>query len=172
MRVHRSNNNELELSVHRGFAPDPIEVRDEPGLRGHTMETVEIRDEHPSDPKEFARLFRALSHPIRLRMLNLMSRGSFSPEQLAEALRLEPKIVSKHLVYFQESNLLVARTVNRIRHYEIRKENCKALSRLINLVVGLLERDAVSRTDVAILNSRSQERPGALVHDEPPHPET
>ncbi|RMG30045.1 MAG: ArsR family transcriptional regulator, partial [Methanobacteriota archaeon] len=47
--------------------------------------------------REFARFFKALSEPIRLRILLLLTKGELSVKDLTRALDLPQSTVSRHL---------------------------------------------------------------------------
>lgn len=147
-------------------------MRDETGVQEYTMKTVEICGADSRRQLELARIFRALADPVRLRMLSLMFYSAFRPEQMAQALGVELTIVRKHLVYFRDSKLVVVRTKRKVRYYGIRKEADRESTRLVNLVIELLEPDAAIRGDLAIIKSLCKESPSAAVRDELPQPET
>ncbi|TYO98956.1 ArsR family transcriptional regulator [Geothermobacter ehrlichii] len=51
--------------------------------------------------REFARFFKALSDPTRLRILLLLTRGELSVGDLTRALKLPQSTVSRHLAYLR-----------------------------------------------------------------------
>ena len=56
-----------------------------------------------------AQLFKALGHPTRLLMLNLIAAKTRHGEELATILKLNPATVSHHLAKLTEAGLLVAK---------------------------------------------------------------
>jgi len=51
--------------------------------------------------REYARFFKALSDPTRLRILLLLSRGELSVGDLTRSLKLPQSTVSRHLAYLR-----------------------------------------------------------------------
>jgi ArsR family transcriptional regulator len=56
-----------------------------------------------------AAFFRALAHPIRIRILELLVRGERSVQELQEALALEQPIVSQQLAVLRSHNVVSGR---------------------------------------------------------------
>jgi len=121
------------------------------------MADTESYDAQQAPRSDLARTLLALADPIRLRMLSLMSCGSFCPEQLAQVLGVDTKIITKHLVYFRDSKLVTMRSKGNTKYYGICRETAHGRSRLVNLVIELLEEDNTVRADVAISKSQFQE---------------
>jgi ArsR family transcriptional regulator len=55
-----------------------------------------------------ARFFRALAHPIRIRILEMLVRGGYTVQELQEALALEQPIVSQQLAVLRNQNIVSA----------------------------------------------------------------
>jgi DNA-binding transcriptional ArsR family regulator len=55
-----------------------------------------------------ARFFRALAHPTRIRMLEILVRGERTVQELQEALMLEQPIVSQQLAVLRNENIVTA----------------------------------------------------------------
>ncbi|PNU21371.1 transcriptional regulator [Geothermobacter hydrogeniphilus] len=53
--------------------------------------------------REYARFFKALSDPTRLRILLLLSRGELSVGDLTRSLKLPQSTVSRHLAYLRSA---------------------------------------------------------------------
>src|SRR3954463_4362719 len=56
-----------------------------------------------------AAFFRALAHPVRIRILELLVKGDRSVQQLQEALGLEQTVVSQQLAVLRSSNIVSGR---------------------------------------------------------------
>jgi ArsR family transcriptional regulator len=56
-----------------------------------------------------AELFRALAHPARIRILELLSEGEYSVSELTDALGLEGSHVSQQLGVLRRANLVAGR---------------------------------------------------------------
>lgn len=104
-----------------------------------------------------ARIFVAFADPMRLRMLNLLFHGEFSAAQLAQTLGVEMDIVLKHLLRFRESDLIVTCRKGHITYYSVRIKGNDANSRLLALVVELLEQEASPQADLAMITLSSRD---------------
>ncbi len=69
-----------------------------------------------------ADLFKALGHPIRLMMMNLIQMGPRHVEELAAILQLSPATVSHHLAKLADVGLLQARKDQYYQVYSLRGE--------------------------------------------------
>jgi DNA-binding transcriptional ArsR family regulator len=67
-----------------------------------------------------AEFFRALSHPIRIRILETLAAGAQSVQQLQAALRVEQPIVSQQLSILRAKNIVVARKTGTTVIYSVR----------------------------------------------------
>ena len=56
-----------------------------------------------------AAFFRALSHPLRIRILELLVRGDRSVQEVQEALNAEQPVVSQQLAILRAKNIVVGR---------------------------------------------------------------
>lgn len=65
----------------------------------------------PDTPLELFRVefFKALAHPVRIKILRLLRPGEKSVTELQETLGLEPSTVSQQLAILRTKNLVVAR---------------------------------------------------------------
>jgi ArsR family transcriptional regulator len=66
---------------------------------------------------ELSQLFKALSDPTRLRLLNLLCEGEVCVCYLCEALKLVQPTVSRHLAYLKRAGLVSARREGQWMHY-------------------------------------------------------
>ncbi len=75
----------------------------------------------PSVPlQEFkADFFRALAHPIRIRILEALGRGEHTVQELQEALGLEQPIASQQLAVLRSKNVVNARKVGTTVRYAL-----------------------------------------------------
>jgi len=74
-----------------------------------------------SDLQAFkAEFFRALAHPVRIRILEELSSGSRTVHALQDALGLDQPTVSQQLAVLRAKNLVVATKSGTSVHYAIR----------------------------------------------------
>src|SRR5512146_1540160 len=66
-----------------------------------------------------ADFFRALAHPIRIRILEVLGRGEHSVQELQEALGLEQPITSQQLAVLRAKNVVTARKVGTTVRYAL-----------------------------------------------------
>lgn len=67
-----------------------------------------------------AGFFRALAHPVRIRILELLVRGERSVQELQEALGLEQPVVSQQLAVLRSSNIVSGRKEGVSVRYAVR----------------------------------------------------
>lgn len=73
------------------------------------------------DLQEFkAEFFRALAHPIRIRILEVLVRGERSVAELQDALALGQPIVSQQLAILRARNVVIARKEGTTVRYALR----------------------------------------------------
>ena len=65
------------------------------------------------------RMFRALSDPTRLRILNLLLPGELCVCDIVNTLRMPQPTVSRHLAYLRESDLVEARRDGLWMYYQL-----------------------------------------------------
>ena len=67
----------------------------------------------PAPPGELqifkARFFRALAHPVRIRILEVLVRGGRTVQELQDILSLDQPIVSQHLAVLRNQDIVGAR---------------------------------------------------------------
>ena len=66
-----------------------------------------------------AEFFRALSHPIRIRILEILSVGDRTVQELQEALQLDQPLVSQQLAVLRGKNIVVARKLGTTVKYAV-----------------------------------------------------
>jgi DNA-binding transcriptional ArsR family regulator len=67
-----------------------------------------------------ADLFRALAHPVRIRILELLAGREHSVQELQDALSLDQPAVSQHLAALRARDLVTARRDGTAAHYSLR----------------------------------------------------
>jgi ArsR family transcriptional regulator len=74
-----------------------------------------------------AEFFRALGHPIRIRILELLVGGERSVQELQEVLDLEQPVVSQQLAMLRAKNIVKARKEGTTVRYAIRDASIREL---------------------------------------------
>ena len=67
-----------------------------------------------------ATFFRAIAHPARIRILELLVRADRSVQEIQEALSLEQPAVSQHLAVLRSHNIVVGRKDGASVRYDVR----------------------------------------------------
>ncbi len=67
-----------------------------------------------------AQFFRALAHPVRIRILELLVRGGRTVQELQEALKLEQPVVSQQLAVLRNQNVVSAQKAGLSVRYTLR----------------------------------------------------
>jgi DNA-binding transcriptional ArsR family regulator len=67
-----------------------------------------------------AGFFRALAHPVRIRLLELLVKGDHSVQELQEALGLEQPVVSQQLALLRTTNIVMGRKTGVSVRYAVR----------------------------------------------------
>ncbi|HUF46435.1 MAG TPA: metalloregulator ArsR/SmtB family transcription factor [Vicinamibacterales bacterium] len=67
-----------------------------------------------------ADLFRALAHPLRIRVLELLAERERTVQELQEALSLDQPAVSQHLAALRARDLVTARKEGTLAYYSVR----------------------------------------------------
>jgi len=86
-------------------------------MRRMTVMTDVATDELQSFKASF---FRALAHPIRIRILELLVRGDRSVQELQDALSLEQPIVSQQLAVLRSNNIVSGKKEGVSVRYSVR----------------------------------------------------
>ncbi len=66
-----------------------------------------------------ADFFRALAHPVRIRILEVLGRGDRSVQELQQVLGLEQPIVSQQLAVLRGKNIVTARKLGTTVRYAL-----------------------------------------------------
>jgi DNA-binding transcriptional ArsR family regulator len=77
---------------------------------------------HASTPLQVVKseLFRALAHPIRIRILEQLVHGEQPVQKLQDALALDQPIVSQHLAALRAKNVVTVRREKTQAYYALR----------------------------------------------------
>jgi ArsR family transcriptional regulator len=67
-----------------------------------------------------AELFKALGHPLRLRLLEVLGEGELTVSELQAALGVDGSAVSQHLMLLRARDVVEARRVGPHVHYRVR----------------------------------------------------
>lgn len=67
-----------------------------------------------------AEFFRALAHPIRIRILEILSVGDRSVQELQDSLQIDQPLVSQQLAVLRGKNIVVARKLGTTVKYAVR----------------------------------------------------
>jgi ArsR family transcriptional regulator len=137
----------------------PLRLATVPARRNHsripTANVIHVR----SDPVYVvkAQLFRALGHPVRIRMLELLSDGERSVGDLQSELSLDSSSASQHLAALRQQGLLDSRRAGTSVYYRIKDPRVSqllavakqiltsALSDTHALLTGLADDDGVNQ---------------------------
>lgn len=86
--------------------------------------------------KHHAQIFKALSDPIRLRIvLLLQSEGELCVCDLMEVLKLPQSTVSRHLAYLKRSCLVDTRRQGVWMYYQLSRESCQMCRELHDILL-------------------------------------
>jgi DNA-binding transcriptional ArsR family regulator len=66
-----------------------------------------------------ADFFRALAHPIRIRILEVLSTGERTVQELQQALGLDQPVVSQHLAVLRHKNVVTAKKLGTTARYAL-----------------------------------------------------
>jgi DNA-binding transcriptional ArsR family regulator len=73
-----------------------------------------------SDLQAFkAEFFRALAHPVRIRLLEVLGTGERTVQELQQALRLDQPLVSQQLAILRAKNVVTSRKVGTTVRYAL-----------------------------------------------------
>jgi ArsR family transcriptional regulator len=95
------------------------------GARGGRLTIVNIFEYQyvvlPTDLQALkADLFRALAHPVRIRVLELLAQKEHTVQELQEALGLDQPAVSQHLAALRARLLVTSRKQGTLAYYTLR----------------------------------------------------
>lgn len=67
-----------------------------------------------------AAFFRALAHPVRIRILELLVKGEMNVQQLQEAIGVEQPVISQQLAVLRSNNIVISRKEGVSVRYSVR----------------------------------------------------
>lgn len=125
--------------------------------------------EMPDTPLDTVRaeFFKALAHPVRLRILRLLRRGERSVTELQESLRMESSSTSQQLTALRVRNLVSARkegtrvlyTVTDPQIFEVLDSAKQILDK--QLADGRARLDELTREEETLMQAGDMPQPGA-----------
>jgi DNA-binding transcriptional ArsR family regulator len=92
-----------------------------------------------------AAFFKALAHPVRIRILEVLSRGDRSVQELQYALALEQPVVSQQLGVLRTSNIVVGRKEGVSVRYAVRDP---LVAELLAVARRIFDNNLVSTRDL------------------------
>lgn len=105
-----------------------------------------------------AEFFKALGHPTRVRILEILRHGQRSVQELQQALDLDQSTVSQHLAVLRSKNVVGARKEGTIVRYGVRDA---AVGELLDVARRIFSRHLEgSRTMLAELKREQRGRRG------------
>jgi ArsR family transcriptional regulator len=114
-------------------------------------------------------LFRALSDPTRLRLLNLIGNREICVCYFVEILAMSQPKISRHLAYLRRAGIVAARRDGKWMHYRLAMPKDKAAAAILQETVKRLAVQPEMQRDIARLGSAccKPER-FELLHGAPP----
>ena len=88
-----------------------------------------------------AQFFRALGHPVRIKILEILVRGGRTVQELQAALKLEQPIVSQQLAVLRNQNVVSAQKEGLSVRYELRDP---AIGELLDVARRIFKNHLVS----------------------------
>ena len=87
-----------------------------------------------------AEFFKALAHPVRIRILEILVRGERGVHELQEALGLDQPTVSQHLAVLRTKNIVEARKEGAAVRYTVRDA---AVGELLDVARRIFDRHLI-----------------------------
>lgn len=98
-------------------------------------------------------LFRALSDPTRLRLLNLIGDREICVCYFVEILRMSQPKISRHLAYLRRAGILTARRDGKWMHYRLSAPNDKVAANILGETLRHLRKMPEMKRDISRLDS-------------------
>jgi arsenate reductase/ArsR family transcriptional regulator len=92
---------------------------------------------------------KGLAHPVRLRILAMLSAGELCVCQVTAILELAPSTVSRHLSVLSRGGWVAERRDGKLVFYRLRED--EVASSLLPPILDLLARDSTARSDGALV---------------------
>lgn len=100
-----------------------------------------------------ANLFKALSEPIRLRILVLLlNKGELCVCDLVDTLALSQSVTSRHLAYLRNNDIVTARREGVWMYYQLTKYAQSKLIPLLDFIQENITDNKIIQTDLANLS--------------------
>ncbi|SCN47175.1 transcriptional regulator, ArsR family [methanotrophic endosymbiont of Bathymodiolus azoricus (Menez Gwen)] len=97
-----------------------------------------------------ANLFKALSEPIRLRILALLlEKGELCVCELVDTLNLSQSVTSRHLAYLRNNEIVTARREGVWMYYQLTDYALSELKPLFNFIQQSINNSKEIQTDLA-----------------------
>ncbi len=97
-------------------------------------------------------LFKALSDPTRLRIMNLLLRSPFCVCEMERILGLPQPLLSRHLAYLRNSGLVESHREGMRVNYNLNEKH-RLIAEVRPFLLHALEADAVGRADLRTLKT-------------------
>ncbi|MBM7624559.1 ArsR/SmtB family transcription factor [Sporohalobacter salinus] len=95
-----------------------------------------------------SKLFKALAHPTRIQILNLLQQGELCVCEIYEALELSQSNISQHLKVLRDQNLVESKKVGVEVHYKIKNDEVwEILDSAKNLIVKQINQTQAALED-------------------------
>ncbi|WP_127471013.1 ArsR/SmtB family transcription factor [Thiomicrorhabdus aquaedulcis] len=92
----------------------------------------DIQQEYEKDLEHYSQFFKALSEPLRIRLLHLLSqKESLCVCELVAVLKVGQSQVSRHLAYLKAANLVTAYRKGAWMHYQISPNALLGINELV-----------------------------------------
>jgi ArsR family transcriptional regulator len=102
--------------------------------------------------RELETLFKAMSDPIRLRLLNLIADQEVCVCYFVEAIEAPQPTISRHLAYLRRSGLVNARRDGKWMHYSLAMPKSKEAAEVLKTSLRAMKSDAAYQRDRARLS--------------------
>jgi len=86
--------------------------------------------------EDAAECLRVMSHPVRLRIAEILMQGEFPVHEIAAMCELPPNQTSEHLRLMKGRGLLVSRRRGRIVYYAVASRRLPSLLKCIHSICG------------------------------------
>ena len=116
-------------------------------MRGRLYLAMRIKEVATGSVEGSAKLFKAFSDPVRLRLVNLLAGGEVCVCHLHEALGLPQPTVSRHLAYLRGTGVVVGRKDGLWVHYRLSEASTELHRILIDAVAPALADLGAMRAD-------------------------
>ena len=116
-----------------------------------------VADAAAGDLQAFkAAFFKALAHPVRIRILELLVQGEMNVQQLQEAIGVEQPVVSQQLAVLRSNDIVAARKEGVTVRYSLRDA---LIAQLLGTARQIFNNHLVSRQGLLRQLQRERRRP-------------